>query len=258
MPSEAELWKTLLCSLNRQWRTLLCKIDQHFVAPGVGKSLLFHSRRQRLAWQPAACGGRQRQIYLTSPNSHHHLPLPHFVLKGTVVSVRTEEKERFLRFFNLIWQCSVHVRDKCVQLPIHSLVFPGENPDGSELFRKVAAHQIEHHKQPLRGNFEKEVGTSKLRLVLLWASNNLYVRIWMMLLRFDFKSRCCSGTELGNPCLNIWYSILNLLLKPISFPVICPLSLSSLRILNILIGIYILWSMQSLLFQLGCSRWPII
>ena len=73
-----------------------------------------------------------------------------------------------------------------------------------------------------------------------------------------FKSRCCSGTELGNPCLNIWYSILNLLLKPISFPVICPLSLSSLRILNILIGIYIPWSMQSLLFQLGCSRWPII
>ena len=73
-----------------------------------------------------------------------------------------------------------------------------------------------------------------------------------------FKSRCCSGTELGNPCLNIWYSIFNLLLKPISFPVICPLSLSSLRILNILIGIYILLSWQSLLFQLGCSRWPII
>ena len=52
-----------------------------------------------------------------------------------------------------------------------------ENPDGSELYRKVAAHQIEHHKQLIRGNFEKEARSSKLRLVLLWASNNLYVRI---------------------------------------------------------------------------------
>ena len=78
-----------------------------------------------------------------------------------------------------------------------------------------------------------------------------------------FKSQCCSGTELGNPCLNvwicyIWYSIFNLLLKLISFPVIRLLSLSPLQMLNILVGIYIPWSMQSLLFQVECSRWPII